>query len=518
MAAQDDRRKVSLLQNVGDSLLKSAYPSTAAHLIPDLLEAAESSKAPLLRSLAFWWVARVEMKRGRASESLRFIERAKIAAADIPADSVREGVLGDILRIEGEILIQPDPARAVSVLDQAMEMAEKRDNQVRLIELLAFRSQALERSGRHEKATADLERGLILAEKQQENLTSSSDREAFSRSVRPLCAAQIRLAADQDRAIPSLLALQRCQALSQGFPFTPSAEDLRDLQVSLGGKDKLVIQYFLDSSHLYIWGISAFDVRFFQLPVEIDRLQEDIDRLALWLDYQIGDPQRFTDLSSSLYERLLGSLRQDLGKFEEIILVPDSFLFKVPFSVLIDSDQRPLIETHRVTIALSTAGLQAGTRSKGSRNLSLLAVANPALDRSRYSDLEDLPAASEEVASILPLYEKTRVIRSEEATKAGLIAALKQPVDIFHFAGHALLGSSGSSTRHPRISSGNSMKGMVHLLFAGEMESGKKSYSNRSAESAFGSEPSRKSFGNRSRYFRCPGLPTTGRKSGHSYC
>jgi len=154
------------------------------------------------------------------------------------------------------------------------------------------------------------------------------------------------------------------------------------------------------------------------------------------------------------YDLLLGPAREQLRGKTSLVIVPDLSLWDMPFQVLLDEENRHLIETAAISYAPSLTVLREMKKARrapgraGAEGV-LLAFGNPALSsdtvaraRARYRDarLEPLPEAETEVAAIGRLYDagRSRVYTGARA-REGLLKDEAGRYEILHFATHAIV-------------------------------------------------------------------------------
>ncbi|NEP78963.1 MAG: CHAT domain-containing protein [Okeania sp. SIO3C4] len=124
---------------------------------------------------------------------------------------------------------------------------------------------------------------------------------------------------------------------------------------------------------------------------------------------------------------------------EEVIIIPDGELFRVPFAVLKGSDNQYLIEKHTLRISPSIQLLQITQQQKAQKTPNLsnqnLVVGNPLMPRGNNGKrLSALPDAEKEAKAIAQLLN-TIPITGRRATKSR-ITRLMSNANIIHLATH----------------------------------------------------------------------------------
>ena len=157
-----------------------------------------------------------------------------------------------------------------------------------------------------------------------------------------------------------------------------------------------------------------------------------------------------------LYDLLLRPAREQLRGKTSLVIMPDLFLWDLPFQALLDEENRHLIETAAVSYAPSLTVLREMKKVKRSGALNdpagtLLALGNPALEqetitraRQRYRDarLEPLPEAEREVAAIGGLYgsQRSKVYTGAQAREQ-LLKEESGRYAMLHLATHAIVNN-----------------------------------------------------------------------------
>ncbi|HOX76672.1 MAG TPA: CHAT domain-containing protein [Bacteroidales bacterium] len=257
------------------------------------------------------------------------------------------------------------------------------------------------------------------------------------------------------------------QALQNQYPtyykyrYDPSVITVNDLQ-DLLKHDEILIEYAITDQHLMIFLITQEDLIAKKVPCPRDLSKKimamknnlDFDKVP---EYTIRDYNLFQTTSYELYHLLIEPIRNNIGKDQKLIIIPDGELSYVSFEALIESifpsdtiNFRALpylIKKHPITYASSATILGLTRKGKAPRlNRGVLAMAptaslmtrtllasNKALaDALQFK--ENLPGAIKESQNILKIM-KGRLLLGEEATESAFKKIASQ-YDILHFATH----------------------------------------------------------------------------------
>jgi CHAT domain-containing protein len=163
------------------------------------------------------------------------------------------------------------------------------------------------------------------------------------------------------------------------------------------------------------------------------------------LDYQID--------ARELYKLLLGKAETQLKGKDSLIIVPDSFLWEVPFQALMSKKDRFLIEDSAINYVPSLTVLREMNKSSGllSNSPKLLAFGNPELNTNnkekvekqvRGGKLESLKEAEKEVDYLGKLYGfgNSKILKNSNATET-FFKTEASKFNILHFATHGILNN-----------------------------------------------------------------------------
>jgi CHAT domain-containing protein len=140
-------------------------------------------------------------------------------------------------------------------------------------------------------------------------------------------------------------------------------------------------------------------------------------------------------LSEWLIRPLEGLMRSD----DSLAFITHDVLAGISFAELTTADGRRLVERHPVVTSPSVAVFQSATTELGRHTVSpprsLLALADPAFDRSAFPQLARLPGAKAEAEAVARLYSAPFVAVAERATGDVLMERLPAS-DVVHIAAH----------------------------------------------------------------------------------
>ncbi len=152
----------------------------------------------------------------------------------------------------------------------------------------------------------------------------------------------------------------------------------------------------------------------------------------------------YAGLARELYSLLVSPAEKQLQN-ATLCIVPDSFLWNLPFQALMTQDDRFLVEAHPLYYAPSLSVLREMRRNASSTKRmdpSLIAFGNPVIGKNdqRNEELCPLPEAEAEVNSIASSFSPTRrkVLIGREATEK-TFRSLASTYSTIHLATHGII-------------------------------------------------------------------------------
>ncbi|NOZ63275.1 MAG: CHAT domain-containing protein [Calditrichaeota bacterium] len=185
----------------------------------------------------------------------------------------------------------------------------------------------------------------------------------------------------------------------------------------------LLLEYFTTAEKLYLWAISNGRVLAVQQKISERKLYALVDTLRKSIQKQL----LVQNLLKNLYRLLLSPVEKSLNENSHLVIIPHGVLHYLPFSALLDEENKYLIEKHTISLSPS-AMVWATCMDKGDEFVTnknwqpnILALGNPDVGDARY----DLPFAKKEIESIELIYPHVQAFLGKEAqeTKAKELSA-----------------------------------------------------------------------------------------------
>jgi len=220
--------------------------------------------------------------------------------------------------------------------------------------------------------------------------------------------------------------------------------------------DCAYLEYVVSKDHVYLFVLTRgkstakLEINFYPLPVTPKELGQKVDRFHDRLANQHPD---YPDDARDLYSLLVAPAADHLKGVDTLYIIPDGFLWNLPFQALMSSSDRFLLEDHAISYAPSLSVLrEMSTKESGRRNAnSLIAFGNPVIgkDEQRQVDLCPLPEAENEVGSIAKTagLEARRVFIGRDASEK-TFKTLAPGFSVIHLATHGVLDNRNPLYSH----------------------------------------------------------------------
>jgi CHAT domain-containing protein len=255
-----------------------------------------------------------------------------------------------------------------------------------------------------------------------------------------LDAARLELASFKDRAYVAHPELRLRSGVAQALT-------LASLKTLTATSDRAYLEYVVTDKIVGVFLVQRNhvtnepDIRYLNLPVNADELRQKVNQFHSMLAARHPNHRI---LSRELYHLLIEPIAKELQDVRTICIVPDGFLWTLPFQALTTKRGNYLIEQYSLYYAPSLSVLhEMNDRSKQSiTNGSLIAFGNPVVGRDEKlnQDLCPLPEAETEiteVAATVPFKLKKVLVGREVDEKS--FKALAPDYATIHLATHGVL-------------------------------------------------------------------------------
>jgi len=242
---------------------------------------------------------------------------------------------------------------------------------------------------------------------------------------------------------------------SAGGKYTarPSMERLKNLRQLSNYTDTLFLEYAVSAAQVMVFAVTinpvsyAPSVRIFRLPINSKDLSTKVESFRRHL---ADRNPLFANASRDLYNLLIKPAEAHLIGKKRLCIIPDVFLWDLPFQALQNTARRYLIEEKPIFFAPSLSVLveMSGQPSRLRKEFSLLALANPTLSKSVTSKLGPLPEAETEVKELNKLNLGPSKIAIGDSATESLLKTESKNYGVLHLATHGVLNNSNPLLSH----------------------------------------------------------------------
>lgn len=408
--------------------------------------ARDQSRAAQALSLA----AVAKARAGKTDEAVTTLEEA-LAKMNNPGTSVQALTRRLVLSRGGEIAIKLDNfVEAIRYYTESERLAVSAKGDVlQRISALSGRADAYTLSGRNEEAQRDLSEALNVIESYRAQIRESEYRSSFLDVSQSVFDQRILLQASNAESVRDAFNTSedsKARAFLDRLTPLESPVRLEKVQEALpSGLVMLAFSVTPKSTFVFVVTNSGFQVRKSSLTTgETEAAVYEY----LSLIREQAPIEELKERAATLYDGLIGPVRDLLPEGSEVCIVPDKTLHYLPFAALFDESGRYFIERHSVTIAPSASVFVTCLRNARRRAAAgpekMLAVGNPSFDQERFPHLQRLPDAEVEAVKAAGYYKPNAIVlRGAQAKPREVLAAITD-AHVIHLASHALV-EEGSS-------------------------------------------------------------------------
>ena len=274
----------------------------------------------------------------------------------------------------------------------------------------------------------------------RERMRSESDRESTSELHHQLNAARREFALFQER-----LAAAHPELGLRAGPAQPST--LASLNTLVPAKDFAYLEYVVTHDKVGIFILKRNGdhedpiLKYVELPVYADELRRKVSEFHSTLAERHPG---YDALGRELYRMLMEPAADELQNIKTVCIIPDEFLWTLPFQALTTKRGTYVIQEYSLYYApsLSVLNEMALRRRQQSSKESLIAFSNPVIERNYKfkQDLHPLPEAEAEVAAVARAVrtQMKKVIVGRQADEKTFKVLAPQYATI-HLATHGVL-------------------------------------------------------------------------------
>jgi CHAT domain-containing protein/tetratricopeptide (TPR) repeat protein len=410
---------------------------------------------PLRAIETLTWLGRIQDRLGQRRLALATLREAGRQAARLNDPGRRLRKAADLGLMEGSMIWQTAPHRAVSLLSSALAIYTAEKNEIFSLWTFLARARAYERLGDDARAGQDLDRAIAIYDHLGRRLQGEDLRLSFLTETDDVFSEMISFQARRnpelalayaDRARTRVLPGSASKLWTGGPESTgrlltvePQPLGLDEIRRRLP-ENTVLIQFAVLPDRVLIWRLQRDEAgeRFTERPISEAELIAKVAMLRRSKRPKPADRSPEADLFDLLIRPWLGPA--DVGK--QLVLVPDRVLHRLPFAALWDRGvRRFLVEDHPLAIAPSaTLYVNAVAKQREAPGLTSargLVVGEPAVDREQFPNLYPLPGAAAEATRLSVLTSAVPLV-GKAADKMSFVAAARS-AEWIHFAGHAVI-------------------------------------------------------------------------------
>ncbi len=446
---------VTILQKAADAALRMELPAAAFELHREAVRVARQQFEPLVVSEALVSRSLSRHRLGDEAGALRDLDKARRWVTLKPDSPMRRVVEAQLEAAMGKVLRRREPHRAIAAFSAALDLYRGRGAHVLSTDLYVERGRSYLGLGLDDLAEKDFEMGIQDFERNRQRIFAEGLRISYFEQVRAVFDEMVQLQlrkgspwrafrfSEQARARELLDTL----AVGPAGPLLESLEDGQNLR--LLPDDLILLHYAVLKDCTVIWVLTRDGRHIFERRIPARELQLRVRKLTGAIKGRVGEDQ-IRGLAAELFDELVRPVAKLLRSGATLVLVPDSFLHELPFSVLYDSiADKYLIEQHPIAVAPSATlvlqGWGSSTHPIGEFRKALV-VGNPQVDPQRFPGVAGLPGAEAEARKIATLYPDAEILIGMAATPGRFLAELGR-YDVVHFGGHAI-----SNEEFPQLS------------------------------------------------------------------
>lgn len=235
-----------------------------------------------------------------------------------------------------------------------------------------------------------------------------------------------------------------------------------------------IVMYTVLPTKVLIWKISRDGVTSFEENITAEILEADVQNFVDALNEGTTKLQQSSrELGMKLHRILLSKVEKALVPGEKVCLIPDKFLYHLPFIALNSPETgKYFVEDWTVFYAPSLNVLchcsQAARGKMSDSREVVLSIGNPTFNPRSYPRLSILQAAEREARGIADIYGNTTSLIGAQATKKNTLVAMTG-ADVIHFAGHYLINESTPLLSEMLLADNNSQDSNESTLSAFEI-------------------------------------------------
>lgn len=444
----DDRRVYSILSEGAEDAQADGWKHASLYFYDEASVRITSTSRPGLTAELRLRRAKVLALLGRDALAMDELVRASAAAANIGDSNHRDRVETDLTISRAILLSRAAPAVALRLLDAAVAQSIERGYELEVPELHVARADALRRLGNASRAESELRSAISRLESTALRLQDEGRRARMLALAQPLYDELLRVSFETGADPESLLAIseqaRRFSLAQLGARPTGTQIDVlstppaRKLSAVLDGlpPGSVAIEFAVLPERTFAWTVhNGAVVAAWEISRNASDLREEVGRLRA--DVLVGQQQ---STAGQIYRQFLQPAERWLARAELLVIVPDKFLYGLPFAALRNQSGALIIERAPLMLAPSLGAVGGPALMDGGEKHSLESVLVVVREEAALSELNWLPSlrgAAAEAKSIAQVYATSWTLANELATPSAFLQ-LAPNADVLHISAHTL--------------------------------------------------------------------------------
>jgi len=362
--------------------------------------------------------------------------------------ALRDTASMDLDLAEGIIRRERDARAATELLSSYVRFADAHGKTVRLPTALVERARALRTLNDTDAALRDLTRAVEILERRSGEIDNDLLRDQFVGTIASAYEESIDVCLQRNEIAAAFVVSERgrsrltLDALTR-FAGSPRLPALSSAEVMAALPEGVALACYAEvHGRLLVFAVTKRTLRAATLAQPVVRAHElaELFRAAI----ASNDEPRTAEIGAQLYRLLISPLAVELSTAQTLVIIPSDSIAAIPFAAL-RNDDTFLVEQLPIVVDSSASAYAAAIAQRGKipPTNTVLAAGAPAIDRTSFPDLPELPDAEREVRQIATAYGIRPLVGSEASADA--VVSHMADADLIHLATHSIVNHTDPS-------------------------------------------------------------------------
>ena len=436
-AAGSNQWMHNALLDAAESAMRQRLPLAAVSFHDEMIQRAIDAGDLTSYTEALIRRSRALVRCSRLRQAKVDLDQARSRLEMIRDPALRDQLDADWNIASGEVALQSDPSASSAYFENALSFYSRHRNMLRLPSIYSAHAHALQRQGDVGKAIESLYAAIDLIEAQRATISAEQFRISFFDLSRDLFDHAIEMQLEAPRYDAAFLLSERMRARVLAETAAPQCAGTNRVSSAESVRLRLpprsiFLEYFVLSDQLVSWSVGPDGIATY--IVSMDRSELSLLIRSLHSSERV----RAEKASIALYEALLRRQLKDLTKIDQVFIVPDRDLVRLPFEWLWDSRRSSFLIEGAAVSFLPSADFLCD-RANGKRLIpkyDVLVVADPTVDPQEAERLPKLANSRSEGEIVARLYDGALLLAGGSATRDAFLEAAPGARAI-HIAAHS---------------------------------------------------------------------------------